>query len=73
MDYIEIIGMVATILILVALCQTNVKRLRIINMIGSIVFVVYGLMKGALSVWVLNAICAGVNVYHLIRKSKSLE
>ena len=71
LDVVEIIGLCATTLVLISLCQSNTKRLRIINAIGSVVFVVYGLWKGALSVWVLNGICAIVNIYKLIKMTKS--
>lgn len=66
-DIVELIGLCATTLVLISLCQSDTKKLRIINTIGSIVFVIYGLWKGALSVWILNAICAVVNVYKLIK------
>lgn len=66
-DIVELIGLCATTLVLISLCQSDTKKLRIINTIGSVVFVIYGLWKGALSVWILNAICAVVNVYKLVK------
>lgn len=65
MDIVEWVGLGATSIVLLSLCQSNSKRLRILNTIGSVLFVVYGLWKGALSVWILNAVCAIVNVYKL--------
>ena len=70
---IEPIGLVATLLVLISLMQSNSKRLRIINAIGSAVFVVYGLLKGALSVWILNGICFFVNLYKLYKMTKEVK
>lgn len=67
-DWKELIGILATALVLISLTQSDVKRLRIINAVGSIVFVVYGLLIGALSVWLLNGICFFVNIYKLYKK-----
>lgn len=67
-DWKELIGIIATALVLISLTQSDVKRLRIINAVGSVVFVVYGLLIGALSVWLLNGICFFVNVYKLCKK-----
>ena len=64
----EVIGICATVLILISLTQSDVKRLRAINAVGSVAFVIYGLLIGALSVWLLNGICFFVNVYKLCKK-----
>ena len=72
MDKIEFIGIAATLLILVSMCvnTTSYKgsvRMRAINLIGSVVFVVYGSLLPAISTAVLNAALVCVNAYHLIK------
>lgn len=62
----ELIGIVGTITILVSLMQKDQIRLRFINMIGSILFTVYGLSIGAYSVWILNGICIFVNLLRFV-------
>ena len=45
--------------------------MRIINMIGSAVFVVYGALLPAISTAVLNGLLVFVNLYHLIKLLKN--
>lgn len=70
---IEPIGLLATLVILISLAQSNTKRLRILNAIGSVLFVIYGLFKGAWSVWILNGICFFVNLYKLYKMRQELK
>lgn len=67
MENIEVIGMLATLFILISLMQNDEKFLRFLNMIGSSLFVIYGLRIGAWSVWILNGICTCVNFYKLVK------
>ena len=73
---IEIIGIVATLLILVSMCfKTQTYKgtfwMRVINIIGSIVFVVYGVLLPAISTAILNGALIIVNLYHIIILVKS--
>lgn len=68
---VEIIGIVATLLILVSMSfkTTTLKAsilMRITNIIGSVVFVVYGCLLPAISTAILNGVLVFVNSYHLI-------
>ena len=65
---VEILGLVGTILIFVAFFFNNIKWVRIVNSIGSVFFVIYGLLLGAHSVWILNGACIVLNVVKLIKK-----
>ena len=73
MNWIEYIGICATLLILISLTFSDTTKLRIFNTIGSVLFVIYGVYIGALSVWILNGVCAIVNVYKLIKNSKKFS
>lgn len=68
---IEIIGILATILILISMSfkTTSIKWslwMRALNIAGSLVFVVYGLLIPAYSTAILNAALVFVNTYHLV-------
>ena len=68
---IEIIGIVATLFILVSMSfkTTTLKAsiwMRITNIVGSVVFVVYGCLLPAISTAILNGVLVFVNSYHLI-------
>ena len=69
--YIEILGIVATLFILVGFCFKTMTFwgsffLRFLNIIGSIVFVVYGILLPAYATAILNAALIVVNSYYLI-------
>ena len=68
MKPIELLGLVGTFLIFVSFFFNNIKWVRIMNMIGSAFFVVYGIIIGAWSVWILNMACMMLNTIKLIRK-----
>lgn len=66
-DWIEALGIVATLIILLSFTRTKASEIRIVNSIGAAVFVVYGILIHALSVWLLNAVCILINIYKLIK------
>ncbi len=66
----EIIGYLASAFIVSSLLITNIKYLRYINMVGCLLFVIYGLMIAAYPVAIMNAIAAFINFYHLIKLNK---
>ncbi len=68
---VEIIGIIATVLILLSMSfkTTTLKgdiRMRILNLIGSVIFTVYGCLIPAISTAILNGILIIVNTYHLV-------
>lgn len=68
---IEAVGIVATVFILFSMVfkTTSVKGsiiMRVLNLIGSVVFVVYGILLPALSTAILNGGLILINGYHLI-------
>ena len=66
-DPVELLGILGTLFILIAFTRNSSAEIRIINSVGSVLFVIYGLMIGALSVWLLNGICIIINMYKLKR------
>ena len=63
----ETIGYAASLIILVSLLMTNVFRLRVINLIGSLCFSLYGWLIGAWPVCVINAVIAGIDGWYLLQ------
>jgi hypothetical protein len=61
----ELIGYTGSILVAISLMMKSLVRLRTVNMIGAIVFIIYGLLIGAIPVVFLNTLILGVNVYNL--------
>ena len=59
MEFIEIIGWVATILILISFMFEGMK-LRVINTIGAVVWLYYGYEMGSSSIMFLNGTLIGI-------------
>lgn len=75
---VEIIGIASTVLILLSMLfkTTTIKgdiRMRVLNLIGSAVFVVYGCLLPAISTIILNVALVAVNTYHLIMLIKEYK
>lgn len=64
---IEWVGYAASTFIVISLMMTSVIRLRIINTIGCILFVIYGITVGAYPIVVSNAAIIIINSYYLIK------
>jgi len=71
MDTTEIIGLVASALVLVSFLFKHVRTIRLINIVGCIVFVMYGVLIGALSIWLFNGTLIFVHIYLILRMRKS--
>ena len=63
----EIIGYVSTVLVLVSFLMASVVKLRIINTIGSGIFVIYALLIGSYPTAILNLGIVSINIYFLVR------
>ena len=70
---LELIGYAGSVLIAISLMMTSILRLRLINLAGSAVFSIYGLLIGAYPVAVLNGFIVVVNAFHLARIFRAKE
>jgi hypothetical protein len=65
LDTTELIGYVASALVVVSLAMTSVVKLRTISLAGSLAFVVYGVAIESIPIVVTNAAIAVLNVWFL--------
>ncbi len=65
MNWIEILGTFASVLVALSLTIKNIKGLRILNTFGAMVFSVYGLLIGSWPVFGLNTFIILINLYYL--------
>lgn len=68
MDYVELVGYFAMTFLVLSFIPKQVERIRVINFIGCVLFVAYGVLLG----WkwpliVSNGLVAVIQVYHLIK------
>lgn len=66
MNFVDIVGYLASVLVLSSFLARSITLLRIINSIGCAVFVVYGVMlNNALPIIVTNGLIILINMYYL--------
>jgi hypothetical protein len=70
---LEIVGYAASVLVAISLMMSSILKLRIINLVGSLAFVVYGALIGAYPVAVVNALIVFINLYYLRQMLSSRE
>jgi len=64
---VELIGYLGSILVAVSLMMRSLLRLRIINLIGALVFTLYGVLLGAYPVAFLNGLIVCIDLYYLFQ------
>lgn len=66
------IGYAASFFIVLSFALKDLKQIRIVNLVGCICFVVYGIFNGMLwPVIIPNALICFVQVYYLIKGKKA--
>lgn len=64
----EILGTLASVIVLISFLMKGETKIRLVNIVGAICFVVYGIMINAFAVWFLNgALC----IIHIIKLLKN--
>lgn len=70
----EYIGYLASFMVLLSFTMKDVKKLRLINMSGCILFIIYGFLMPTLRIGlpiiIANTAILMVNIYYLIKPSK---
>lgn len=74
----EIVGICGSVFVAISMMfKTTTDRgvmwLRIFNLIGSVVFVVYGMMLPAYSTIVLNLVCVVLNIIGLVKIVQKIQ
>jgi len=67
MNWLEILGFVASLVVAVSLMMRNVFWLRVINGIGALVFTVYGILIQSAPVAVMNGFVFLIDIYFLVQ------
>lgn len=67
---VEIVGYIATVFILTSLALSNLKALRIVNSLGAIGWITYGVLVGSSSIIVGNVIMILINIYKYWKENK---
>lgn len=66
----ELIGYLGSALVAVSLSMKSLLKLRWLNLVGSAIFSAYGLLIGAMPIFIVNGYIALMNVWYLIDYSR---
>ena len=66
MRTVELIGYIASVMIFISILSSSILKLRIINLVGSGIFAVYGFLIGSIPTGLMNTLIVIVNIYYLI-------
>lgn len=72
-NWLEWLGYLASLLVLISLLMNSILKLRWINLVGSGIFSLYGFLIGALPVGFMNLGIVLINIYHLVKIYRSKE
>ncbi len=65
----EWVGYIASLALIISFMMKNVRTLRIINSIGAVLFVIYGIMlQISYPIIITNGFILGANIYYLFLK-----
>lgn len=67
---VEIIGIIASITVAVSFFMNGETRIRTVNIIGSAIFGIYGILIGSISIILLNAVSIIVNIMKIYKINK---
>lgn len=64
---IEIWGYISMIVVLISVLMKDIKKLRMINTISCIMFVIYGVALGAYPIVIMNSLVIIINIWRLYK------
>lgn len=74
MNYTEIMGYTAMAFLVISFIPKQIKKVRYINLLACILFVIYGIMLGMkLPIIISNAMVSAIQLYHLFWAKKRIR
>ena len=72
MDLVGIVGLLASLLVLVSFIMKDIRHLRILNSLGCAAFISYGTMLSPIAwpIVLTNAAIVAINVYYLTKSRR---
>jgi len=66
MNWIEGLGYVATIVTLISMMVKDMVYLRVINSVGCLLWIGYGMLSESIPVLIVNTVILGIHIFKLI-------
>ncbi|MEG1254602.1 YgjV family protein [Clostridium sp.] len=70
---VEWLGYLASILIAISMFMKDIIKLRFINLIGCLLFAIYGFIIGSYPVSIVNILIVFINLYYLYKYLKKIR
>ena len=68
--FMEVLGYLGTILVVVSMLMTSIVKLRVINIVGNIFSGIYAFYTNSIPILLMNIALLVINVYNLIQLKK---
>lgn len=68
---VEILGIVASLFVISAFLFKNVKVIRLLDAVGALLYVIYGILIHSYANVLLNTVLIAVQIYHLYKLNKN--
>lgn len=62
MDYLELIGWIGNIFVVISFLNNDTLKLRSYNLVGASLWLVYGIMAGSFSIIFLNIVVISIQI-----------
>lgn len=72
-NVVEGLGYLASVLVAISFLMKSINKLRFVNLVGSICFVIYAIAIHAIPVALINLFTVCINVYYLTKKDVSRQ
>jgi len=67
MEITETIGWIGNVVVILSFLQKKMRNLRVIGMIGAMIWVVYAIRMDSNSLLILNLVIVGIQIYHIYK------
>ncbi|OGO79182.1 MAG: hypothetical protein A2Y23_12905 [Clostridiales bacterium GWB2_37_7] len=67
LNWLEWLGYISSVIVAVSLLMSSIIKLRWYNLIGSILFAIYGFLINAIPVALINTVIVFINIYYLYK------
>ena len=65
MNYLEVVGWIATFVVIGSFLINDMLKLRSVNLIGATLWLVYGIISGSFSIMFLNIVVMCIQVFKI--------
>lgn len=67
---VEMLGIIASLFVISAFLSKNVKVIRLLDAVGALLYVIYGILIHSYANILLNTVLIAVQIYHLCKLNK---